>query len=65
MKLQGIWPLSVYGPDKTVYPPINLISGYDYCFEEVRWECYKDRMLTGAFQNYVSLIAKLGFIGMI
>lgn len=43
-QLQQIWPLSCYGPDNHIYPPVNLISGPDLeqSFDEIRLMFYQN-----------------------
>lgn len=51
VQLQNIWPFSSYGPDKTCYPPIQLITGHEFSFEEIRWLYYQTtHQSTGGMQ---------------
>jgi hypothetical protein len=51
VQLQNIWPFSSYGPDKSSYPPVQLITGHEYSFEELRW-LYHQALQSGTVPNF-------------
>jgi hypothetical protein len=42
MRLELVWPLTCYGPDKEHYPPLNVIEG-DMSPDEARLEFYMNQ----------------------
>jgi hypothetical protein len=54
MALVGMWPLTCYGLEKGVYPPVNMLSG-DKAPDEDRLEYYA-AMRDGSMGVYVRVL---------